>query len=171
MKALRLQLLHTSDGSPSLSVNATGNISPKRPRRLGCFASTVNKMVACFSFFKRKAEATAILQSHLAARRGRIFSACFSVNCLVHMLMNYTENVVDPFTCMRKQWISLAIENVYKTSLVQQCRMLESELKTDVVAKCLHDPENATSTVQSSKKVILRRDYDKLLSESLSYHP
>ena len=65
----------------------------------------------------------------------------------------------------------LTIENVYNTSIVQQCRMLESELKTDIVAKCLHDPENATSIVQSSKKVILKRDYDKLLSESLSYHP
>ena len=32
---------------------------------------------------------------------------------------------------------SLAIENVYNTSIVQQCRMLESELKTDIVAKCL----------------------------------
>ena len=54
---------------------------------------------------------------------------------------------------------SLAIENVYNTSIVQQCRMLES----DIVAKCLHNPENATSIVQSSKKVILSRDCDELI--------
>ena len=65
---------------------------------------------------------------------------------------------------------SLAIENVYNTSIVQQCRMLESQLET-IVAKCLHDPENATSIVQSSIKDVLRKDYDKLLSESLSHHP
>ena len=58
MKALRLQVLHTCvvsrghtpfDGSPSLSVNTTRNSGPKRPRRLVCFASTVNKLVACFA--------------------------------------------------------------------------------------------------------------------------
>ena len=58
MKALRLQVVHTCvvsrghtpfDGSPSLSVNTTRNSSPKRPRRLVCFASTVNKLVACFA--------------------------------------------------------------------------------------------------------------------------
>ena len=48
MKALRLQVLHTCDGSPSLSVN-TRNSDPKRPRRLVCFASTVNRLVACFA--------------------------------------------------------------------------------------------------------------------------
>ena len=49
MKALRLQVLHTCDGSPSLSVNTTRNSDPKRPRRLVCFASTVNRLVACFA--------------------------------------------------------------------------------------------------------------------------
>ena len=60
MKALRLQVLHACvvsrghtpfDGSPSLSVNTTRNSGPKRPRRfnLVCFASTVNKLVACFA--------------------------------------------------------------------------------------------------------------------------
>ena len=58
MKALRLQVLHTCvvsrghtpfDVSPSLSVNTTRNSGPKRPRRLVCFASTVNKLVACFA--------------------------------------------------------------------------------------------------------------------------
>ena len=34
---------------PSLSVNATRNIGPKWPRRLACFASTVNELVACFA--------------------------------------------------------------------------------------------------------------------------
>ena len=45
-----------------------------------------------FCIFKRKAEAAAILQSHLAARGGRIFSG---YNCLLHISINYTENVTD----------------------------------------------------------------------------
>ena len=49
MKVLRLQVLHTCDGSPSLSVNTTRNSDPKRPRRLVGFASTVNRLVSCFA--------------------------------------------------------------------------------------------------------------------------
>ena len=49
--------------------------------------------------------------------------------------------------------------------------MLESQLGTEIFAKCLHDPDNATSIVQSSKKDILRKDNDELLSESLLHHP
>ena len=36
-------------GYPSLSVNTTRNIGPKQPRRLACFASTVNKLVVCLA--------------------------------------------------------------------------------------------------------------------------
>ena len=48
-----------------------------------------------FCIFKRKAEAAEILQSHLAAHGGRIFSAYFSVNRVLHILINYMENVTD----------------------------------------------------------------------------
>ena len=36
-----------------------------------------------------------ILQSHLAAHGGRVFSAYLSVNCLLHISINYMENVTD----------------------------------------------------------------------------
>ena len=49
---------------------------------------SVNSVVVVIS-------AAAILQSHLAARGGRIFSAYFSVNCLLHISINYMENVTD----------------------------------------------------------------------------
>ena len=63
-------------------------------RRLACFASTVNKLVVCFASSSERQKA-AILQSHLAARGGRIFSAYFSVNCLLHISIKYTENVTN----------------------------------------------------------------------------
>ena len=53
------------------------------------------KIGGVFCIFKRKAEAAAILQSHLAPRGGRILSTYFSVNCLLHISINYTENVTD----------------------------------------------------------------------------
>ena len=37
----------------------------------------------------------AILQNHLAAHGGHIFSAYFSVNGLLHISINYTENVTN----------------------------------------------------------------------------
>ena len=39
----------------------------------------------------------------------------------------------------RRVFSSLAIEDIYETSIVQQCRMLESRLDTCVLAKCLSD--------------------------------
>ena len=75
---------------PSLSVNATRNIGPKWPRRLACFASMVNKLVACFASSSERQKA-AILQSHLAACRGRIITAYFPVNCVLHISIKYNE--------------------------------------------------------------------------------
>ena len=60
---------------------------------------------------------------------------------------------------------------IYNTSIVQQCRMLESQLGTDIAAQYLNDPENAFSIAKSSKKAILRKYFTNLLSTSLSNHP
>ena len=58
---------------------------------------------------------------------------------------------------------SLAIEDVFETSIFQQCRMLESNLGTNILAQCLTDPENATHTVKSNKDHLLNKDYSHLL--------
>ena len=114
MKALRLQVLHTCDGSPSLSVNTTRNSGPKRPRRLVCFASMVTKLVACFASSserqKRHRYFKAIL---LHARRSYIFRVFSRYICLLHTSINYTENV-RIFTRMRKQWIPGALLRFFK---------------------------------------------------------
>ena len=46
-------------------------------------------------------------------------------------------------TISRRIFTSLAMENVFETSIVQQCKMLEANLSTCILAKCLSDPENA----------------------------
>ena len=58
---------------------------------------------------------------------------------------------------------SLAIEDVFETSIVQQCRMLESNLGTKILAQCLTDPENTTHTVKSNRDHLLDKDYSHLL--------
>ena len=58
----------------------------------------------------------------------------------------------------------VAMEDVFETSIVHQCRMLEAGLGTCVLTKCLSDPENAP--VKSNKKHILCSDFKTLVSSA-----
>ena len=73
-------------------------------------------------------------------------------------------------TLSTRIFTTFSMNDIYSLSIVQQCRMLEAPLATDVVNQCLSDPPNARSIVKSSKEVILQRDYNLLLSSS-STHP
>ena len=48
--------------------------------------------------------------------------------------------------------------------------MLEANLATDVVDQCLSSPDNAPTIVQDNKELLLKRDYELLLSSAKS-HP
>ena len=65
---------------------------------------------------------------------------------------------------------SLAVVDVYNVSIVQQCRMLESELGTHTLSACLENPPDAPTTLKSAKAIILKADLNALLSSSLN-HP
>ena len=79
--------------------NATRNIGPKRRKRLACFPSMVSNINWWrVLHLQAKGRSGSDTSSHLAARGGRIFSAYFSVNCLLHIYTNYTENVMDLYT-------------------------------------------------------------------------
>ena len=52
---------------------------------------------------------------------------------------------------------------------VQQCRMLEAEVGTNVLAICLKHPADATAQIKAKKKEILKFDFAALLSSSASY--
>ena len=59
---------------------------------------------------------------------------------------------------------SVAMEEVYNCSIVQQCRILEADqLGTNVLALCLNDPVNATQTVLNNKEQLLKKDVSNLL--------
>ena len=64
---------------------------------------------------------------------------------------------------------TLAMEDVYSISLVQQCRMLESTLGTNVVTEYFKNPDAASSIVNTWKKQLLKRDFEYLL-QSASQH-
>ena len=42
--------------------------------------------------------------------------------------------------------------DVYNVSLVQQCRMLEAETNTNILAMCLNNPTDALITMKSAKR-------------------
>ena len=71
-------------------------------------------------------------------------------------------------TISRRIFTSLAMENVFETSIVQQCKMLEANLSTCILVKCLSDPEN-TPGIVSNRKHILRSDFQLLLSSSTDH--
>ena len=65
---------------------------------------------------------------------------------------------------------SLAILDVYNVGLVQQCRMLEAEVSTNVLAQCLKNPTDAPAIVKSMKQEILKSDFEALLSSTATHH-
>ena len=78
------------------------------------------------------------------------------------LLLNYKD------TMSSRIFISLAIEDIYNISVVQQCEMLEATLATNIMDQCLSNPNNAPEIVQINKKLLLKRDYEQLLSSAMS---
>ena len=71
-------------------------------------------------------------------------------------------------TMSSRIFTSLAIVDVYSITIVQQCRLLEAPLGTNIIYKCLENPENAMITVRSNKKLLLDRDFELLLLSGVS---
>ena len=63
---------------------------------------------------------------------------------------------------------TICMDDIYSLPIVQQCRMLEAPLATDVVHQLLSDLPNAI--IVKNKKLLLERDYDLLLI-SAKAHP
>ena len=60
---------------------------------------------------------------------------------------------------------------MYNIRLVQQCRMLESEVSTNILAKCLNNPTDSPTIVKSMRQEILMSDFEALLSSTSTHHP
>ena len=73
-------------------------------------------------------------------------------------------------TMSSRIFTTLATEDGYSISIVQQCRMLEVPLATNIVNQCLATPDDAVSIVHSGKKQLLERDFELLISSAIS-HP
>ena len=59
------------------------------------------------------------------------------------------------------------MEDIFETSIVQQCRMLEANLNTSVLAECLTHPECAPDIVKRSKVNIINSDFKLLLTSAI----
>ena len=65
---------------------------------------------------------------------------------------------------------TFTMEDVYNISIIQQCRMLESPLATDLTTQCLSNPDDAVSITHSGKKLLLERDCGLLITSTVT-HP
>ena len=57
-------------------------------------------------------------------------------------------------------FVSLASEDTYGISIIQQCRMMESSLGT---ARCLNEPSEASSIVTENRSNLISRDFQLLM--------
>ena len=65
---------------------------------------------------------------------------------------------------------TLASDDVYEISLVQQCHFLEQQIGTSYLQQCLENPSEAHSIVCDAKETILEKDWIHTLHDSRS-HP
>ncbi len=94
-----------------------------------------------------------------------------STRILIRKLTFLAKLLTTPNDSISKRiFSSLAIVDIYSSSIVQQCRMLESTLGTHILAQCLQHPQEAASIVRSGKTSILKQDFNLLLSSSFT-HP
>ena len=147
--------------------------------------SLISRLVACSPRIvvdkQRQTHRTTTVTLAAHARRGLILyymvvrRGCWTPPHLVHWRVFSTKLAAvfyEPLSSTRKHpsgqrvFSSLAIDDIYDISIIQQCRMLESELDTCVLAKCLSDPENAPNIVKKSKEYILRSDFRNLLAST-----
>ena len=59
---------------------------------------------------------------------------------------------------------------MYTTSDLYQCRMLEAEVSTNILAQCLNNPTDAPAIIKSMKQEILKSDFEALLSSTATHH-
>ena len=69
-------------------------------------------------------------------------------------------------TISRRVFSSLAMENIYETSIVQQCRMLEANLGTCVSRNAYQILKVHLTSLEETKKHILNSDFKILLSSA-----
>ena len=65
---------------------------------------------------------------------------------------------------------SLSTNNVYESSLVQQCRLLEQHFDTNYLGVCLENSTDAARAIQEAKTDILRKDWNRTVREART-HP
>ena len=118
------------------------------------FQCEIGKRILCLPKFHSKNVVRIALHWPSMATRILIRKLTF----LAKLLSN-TKDIISG-----RIFTSLAVVDVYNVSIVQQCRMLESELGTHTLASCLENPPEATITVKSAKATILKADFDALLS-------
>ena len=64
---------------------------------------------------------------------------------------------------------TLASEDVYNVSLVQQCRSLEQHIGTNYLQLCLTNPIDAPSIVRDAREEVLRKDWMYTVKESQTH--
>ena len=95
----------------------------------------------------------------------------FRLLVLVRKLSYLAKLLSDNSNCTSSRvFRSLASENLFDISLVQQCKELELLFGTDVLEQCLLSPDEAVSIIQHAMSQLIEADWSRSLHLGLS-HP
>ena len=85
--------------------------------------------------------------------------------------LNFLAKLLDKSDALSAQvFRTLACDDVYKVSLVQQCRSLEQLFGTNYLQQCLSNPSEACLIVREAKVNILEKDWEHTIIQTKS-HP
>ena len=86
------------------------------------------------------------------------------LNFLAKLLTSYED------TQSARTFRTLAAENIYNISLIQQCLWLLRTLNSEqILHNCLENPDSATSVIKSARNTILQRDWANTIQLAKSY--
>ena len=125
-------------------------LSPALMKKLEKFQAEIGRRILCLTRFH--ADLAPIIGLHLPSMKVRILLRKLK---FLARLLSTTNN-----TQSARTFRTLAVENVYGISLVQQCLWLEHTLNTPpIVHQCLTNPDSAISLVNENRNNILRQDW------------
>ena len=134
-------------------------LSESHLRTLESFQAEIGKRILGIS--KYHSDISTLIGLHWPSVKARIL--CQKLTFLAKLL--------EDDDCLSSQvFRTLASDDIYDISIVQQCRLLEQGIGTNYLQLCLEDPLTARSIVCEAKRDILSRDWASTLLASKT-HP
>ena len=125
-------------------------LTPTLMTKLEKFQSEIGRRILGLSRYH--VDLAPLIGLHLPSMMARVLFR--KLNFLAKLLTSYED------TQSARTFRTLAAENIYNISLIQQCLWLLRTLNSEqILHNCLENPDSATSVIKSARNTILQRDW------------